>query len=48
MSKSGKKATLKPKKRLLRGKTYNIRIRDGVTDVAGNPLESSTYPITIP
>jgi hypothetical protein len=48
LSKSGKKATIKPKKRLLRGKTYTLKIRDGITDTAGLPLPSSTYPISIP
>ena len=48
LNKSGTKVTLKPKKRLLRGKTYNLRVRDGITDTAGNPLPSSTYPISIP
>jgi hypothetical protein len=48
LSKSGKKVTIKPKKRLLRGKTYNLRVRDGITDTAGLPLPSSTYPIAIP
>ena len=48
LNKSGTKITLKPKKRLARGKTYTLKIKDGITDTAGLPLASSTYPITIP
>ena len=47
LSKSGKKAKIKPKGRLLRGRTYQMKIRKGITDTAGLPLETSTYPITV-
>jgi len=48
LNKSGTKVTLKPKKRLLRGKAYTLKIKDGITDTAGLPLAPSTYPFTIP
>jgi hypothetical protein len=48
LSKSGKKIKLKPKHHLAHGKTYKLRVRDGITDTAGLPLASSTFPITIP
>jgi len=48
LNKSGTKVTIDPKKRLLRGKPYTMKIKDGITDTAGLPLEPSTYPFTVP
>jgi hypothetical protein len=48
LSKSGKKAKIKPKHRLVRGRTYTMKVKAGVTDTAGLPLATSTYPIAIP
>ena len=46
LSKTGRKATVDPKAGLKLGKTYELRIKKGIKDVAGNPLAESTYVIT--
>ena len=34
------------RRRLKLGKTYELRIKKGIKDVAGNPLAESTYVIS--
>jgi hypothetical protein len=48
LSKSGKKAKINPKGRLIRGRTYLVKTKAGITDTAGLPLATSTYPVTVP
>lgn len=46
MDKKGRKATLDPSSSLKLGKTYEVRIKPGIKDVAGNPLPPATYTVT--
>ena len=46
LNKTGKKATLDPSSKLKVGKQYELRIKKGIKDVAGNPLVPVTYSVT--
>lgn len=44
---TGTKATIDPKGKLKRRKTYVLTVKSGATDVAGNPLAPAKFTVTI-
>ncbi|WP_329957575.1 Ig-like domain-containing protein [Nocardioides anomalus] len=47
LDKSGTKAKISHKGRLKKGAVYQLKIKDGITDVAGNPLAAATFSYTV-